>query len=593
VSGNFAANIGGGVANVAGGNAPVVLNNVTIADNTSVQGGGIANFSGNAYRLRNTIVARNTGSGHEKDLGAGGTFVSNGNNLIGNTTSFPGVFLNGVNGDQSGTTAAPLDPKIGPLSLNGGNTLTHPLTLASSAINTGHNCVFSQTCAADGPSPAIRTDQRGAARSGTAGNPVDIGAFENLAGFIEELPPAEPEEPVNIVVAPNAGNFNFMIANGALPPGLMLGANRVMRTNSPAGVEVQIAITGTPAPGSAGTYNFTITASDGTNMFSTAYSMLVTDGAISGSVSYAIVTKPVPGVAFTALGALNPSATSGANGTYMLQNFGAGPYTVTPAKLPQQCGTSNGIQANDASLIAQYVVGLRTFSTAELAAARVAGIDPISSFDAGLVARRVVGLCTMPSSLAGEWRFTPANRSYTDVLTPVTGQNYTAVMIGDVSGDWDPSGVARPAVADRLNGPLAVIGSAAAAKGSIVEIPLTLERLGGAGITSFQFTVEYDPAVIEPARLAADLGGTLAEGLMTVFNVSSPGTLRVAVYGAFPATGDGLYARLRFAVIGSPGTASGIVVRDLGFNDSSIGVTMINGKVTITKAIPDARAAFY
>jgi hypothetical protein len=86
--------------------------------------------AGGTNRVRNTISAGNT----SRDVD--GTFTSEGYNLIG-----VGDFSTGFNntGDQVGTSAAPLDPKLTRLQNNGGQTDTMALTFASSAIDGGNS----------------------------------------------------------------------------------------------------------------------------------------------------------------------------------------------------------------------------------------------------------------------------------------------------------------------------------------------------------------------------------------------------------------------------------------------------------------------
>jgi hypothetical protein len=119
-------------------------------------GGGVTNASGTA-RLLNTIVALNTGNAAD----VSGEFTSLGHNLIGATNGsggFPGA------GDRVGSSASPLDPRVGPLADNGGPTFTLALLPGSPALDSG---------TVIGAPP---TDQRGVPRPQAAG--VDIGAFE-------------------------------------------------------------------------------------------------------------------------------------------------------------------------------------------------------------------------------------------------------------------------------------------------------------------------------------------------------------------------------------------------------------------------------
>ena len=160
-SGNQAGGVGGGIATVGA----TTIRNTTVTANSSVtRGGGIANDGSNEVRLRNTIVAFNTGSAATTpDSDTRGVFISEGTNLIGDVGIATG-FTNGVNGDQVGSTASPFDPVLGPLSDNGGPTLTHAVLSGSPAIDSGDNT--------GGPDE----DQRGEPRP--TDTSADIGAFE-------------------------------------------------------------------------------------------------------------------------------------------------------------------------------------------------------------------------------------------------------------------------------------------------------------------------------------------------------------------------------------------------------------------------------
>ena len=163
---------GGGVA-VVGGTATITHS--TITNNAAWRGGGISGRNSN-ISLGHSIVAGNRLETQETESEgpnvynsfASSSITSLGYNLIGNSTN-NNSFVNGQDGDQVGTEAAPLDPGLRPLRNNGGPTPTHALAAISPAVNAGDPSF----------SPPPATDQRGEAR--VFNGRIDIGAFELTA----------------------------------------------------------------------------------------------------------------------------------------------------------------------------------------------------------------------------------------------------------------------------------------------------------------------------------------------------------------------------------------------------------------------------
>jgi predicted outer membrane repeat protein len=187
LSGNTAGRNGGGIIQIKDPNNPAILNlnSVTISNNTadsvnngSGHGGGIfqqADFLNKVGTIntRNSIIAGNfdtpnNAGGGTLNPDCSGTLTDQGYNLLGRNDGCGGL-TNGVNGDQVGTSASPINPQLGPLQNNGGPTDTMELLSGSPAIDKGDDSVF-------GPPPFLSHDQRGYPRK--IGAHVDIGAFE-------------------------------------------------------------------------------------------------------------------------------------------------------------------------------------------------------------------------------------------------------------------------------------------------------------------------------------------------------------------------------------------------------------------------------
>lgn len=161
ISGNTATINGGGIQfdTIAGGNKTLMLQNSTIANNTSPAAGGLRVVSSGGSLATaqpfDSIIANNSTTNLSTN-NAQATITSQGFNLSDN---WSGVATLG-----SDLTAPPL---LGPLALNGGPTPTHALLGGSPALNQGSNPL------------GLTTNQRGLPR--VNGVSVDIGAFEAQA----------------------------------------------------------------------------------------------------------------------------------------------------------------------------------------------------------------------------------------------------------------------------------------------------------------------------------------------------------------------------------------------------------------------------
>jgi len=262
---NSANNQAGGVGAYTG-TVAVSITNSTITNNNNGGNGalGAGGYFGTST-MKNTIVAANVSNTTVSDIR--GAVTSAGNNLIGNPTGSTGL-SNGVNGDQVGTAAAPINPRLAPLGNYGGGIFTHALLntgMASTAINTG---------TATG---APATDSRGAARSGA----VDIGAFETNAAFTAVLPPGRVGVAYNQTITPESGAFTYTQSGGMIPAGLFLLNTALQSEQLPEGkFAAELApsagpmtLQGTPTIG--GTSPFSLNMTNGGSSTTIAYSLTI------------------------------------------------------------------------------------------------------------------------------------------------------------------------------------------------------------------------------------------------------------------------------------------------------------------------------
>jgi hypothetical protein len=189
ISGNVTQGSNSSGAGIATYSGNVKLVNTTVAFNSatgsSAGGGGL--FSGvtssqghNSITLNNSIIAKNTTSNStavDFFQGTGVTSLSVNSSLIGNNTGSTLVAAPVGSPDSSGnligTSAQPIDPKLGALAINGGTTKTHALLSGSPAVDAGDNSL-----AIDLNNSLLTTDQNGQPR--IIHGIVDMGSTEGV-----------------------------------------------------------------------------------------------------------------------------------------------------------------------------------------------------------------------------------------------------------------------------------------------------------------------------------------------------------------------------------------------------------------------------
>ena len=192
-----------------------VLNNVTIAKNHATEIGGGIYMAGNTaeIKLSNTIVANNNAGYRSPDCYKGSantSLTSLGHNLIGIAdTDCP------LAGDNTGNLLG-VDPILGILADNGGNTPTHALSNGSPAIDSGSPAQpgsHSASCAAN--------DQRGFLRP--VGDRCDIGAFERTGQFgLSRIKPS---------AGGNTGSVSAVVSGNGFVPGSLVKLTRAGETD--------------------------------------------------------------------------------------------------------------------------------------------------------------------------------------------------------------------------------------------------------------------------------------------------------------------------------------------------------------------------
>jgi uncharacterized protein YkwD len=297
---------------------------------------------------------------------------------------------------------------------------------------------------------------------------------------------------------------------------------------------------------------------------------------IGGSIRYYSNAQPVPGASVRGTGAVD--TTTDAAGRYVLAGVASQNVAITAAKTG---GVGQAISALDAAYVLQYVAGLRALSATQILACDVTGNGALSALDATLLLQRSAGsITTFPVNGAcnGDWAFIPDPApapaqslvaphwatgqcipgaiDYATVNGSLDDQNFSAFVIGDCTGNWQPpstssalravrGGDTGAARVRRLPGGRMVVSVAAAA---------------GDPIAAFAVDITYDPAAL---RIVHTRTGGAARGAAVAINDRTPGVLRIAAASGAPLPADGRpLVRAEFAAItAEPGSAPAVSVR--------------------------------
>jgi subtilisin family serine protease len=236
---------------------------------------------------------------------------------------------------------------------------------------------------------------------------------------------------------------------GALVSGWQIATN----TATAGQVRLSMAAGGAAVQGSGTLANleFDVIGSSGQSGALTVTSAKMNDGAITAqtingsltiNVGYSIAgtvrywsdySRAVSGVMHTLEGNGTQTTTGATDGTYRFENLPNVAYSVTPQKSDQV----SSITAYDAALVLQHAAGLTTLTGSAAIAADVNLNGEITAMDAYQILQHAAGLESLTVPTGGKvWVFSPASRTYAALTTSQTGQDFTAILRGDVSGNW-------------------------------------------------------------------------------------------------------------------------------------------------------------
>ena len=260
---------------------------------------------------------------------------------------------------------------------------------------------------------------------------------------------------------------------------------------------------------------------------------------ITGVVSYYATDFPVTNTALTLCGSDTQSTLTGSTGEYEFLNLQPGSdYLLYPSKSGDFSSTT--ILAYDASLTARISLGLLPdVTTGQRIAADVDENGAVQMYDASLIARFAVGLQPSPDSKVANWVFDPASRNYSPLETDQANQNFHAILLGDVDGNWQQEN----RLSRHQNSP--VTTNLTGLPGEKISLPFTAFK--GDLIYSCDITLRFDANVLKFDQIYLT---NSSKHFYSIVNNRQPGTVRISCFGTEPITEAGAFLNVFFDVIG-------------------------------------------
>ncbi|MDA9717897.1 S8 family serine peptidase [Planctomycetaceae bacterium] len=299
-----------------------------------------------------------------------------------------------------------------------------------------------------------------------------------------------------------------------------------------------------------------VSLNDGAITTETANGSLVVNDvfSIGGTVRYFTDSLPVSGTTLSINNTSNAvtTTTTSADGTFVFGGLNRDGYVLSASKGDEVAE----ISAFDASLVLRNAAGLISLSSNQQLAADVNRNGSVSALDASYILQKSVGLIAGQFPGAGKyWDFLPAERTYADLSSDRTGQDFTAVLIGDVSGNWGSLGAQGGFSISGIDSTQSIAPNSTVTltletldilPGTSLPLPLVLSR-GTEEIYSLDALIEYDPASVSITQ--SDVTAGANDGSMfVVANIIQPGQLRLAIASSQSLPDQQAIATLNFTV---------------------------------------------
>jgi alpha-tubulin suppressor-like RCC1 family protein/subtilisin family serine protease len=283
---------------------------------------------------------------------------------------------------------------------------------------------------------------------------------------------------------------------------------------------------------------------------------------VQGTVNYYSNYLSLNNVDVSLMGQGQYQAVTDVSGVYNFEGVKKGDYHLVASKKDD----INGISAYDASLILQAAVNLTTLNEYQRIAADVDRNGKIDALDAAYVLEKSVDLITLPFPGAGEvWTFLPNDRTL-NVTYDQFYQNFTAILLGDVNGDW---GTNEANLASAYT-----VGESIRGADGTYSVPIEY-NVGEAELYSAKLSLSYDPAKEVPVVVEK----TDATRDYSVVSNYNNGILEIALAGSTPIKGSGELIQIKMKALSKERKQTATKVNLLSANINDKGIILKSFKV--------------
>ena len=178
-----------------------------------------------------------------------------------------------------------------------------------------------------------------------------------------------------------------------------------------------------------------------------------------------------------------------------------------------------------------------------------------------------------------------------DPVDPVGGSGSSTPV------SWVSSSLNGGAIpSSTLNGSISLI-----TPGTVISVPDSMQGSPGANVPvfvsataftggdSFDIDLEFDPAVVTATLVEK---GSVTQPLNLTYNISTPGIVRIALFGVQSVNGPGDLVKITFHVAGPLGSQTPIDITRANINEGAIATTLGPGLFTVCST-PDADGDTY